>query len=164
MSYNNFKVDFFRNENIGNPPAVSTRRVTAQKVLSATLNWSLNFDLGVAFDGIKFNGASLGNRKIGSADVTAYIVINGNNDVKLDYSRWLDPFGKAGVATVSLDVVAVGVGQHEPAKTVDWDSYKWWLVGAGVVVVLILLAWFLFKTSAGGSIVKGVTNVVKGAI
>jgi len=144
----NFSVEFFNNENIGNPPATSTRRVSATKLVSATLNWSCKWDAGVWMDDLRFNGQNLGKNNEGSADVTSALMLNGNNTVSINYSRWLDWFGKAGVATVTLDVVAETTGVSTPSNN-SYGLSNWvWLLLAGVVVVVVV-GWFLFFTPHG---------------
>jgi hypothetical protein len=159
---NNFVINFFQDQNINNPPAKATRRLTATKIISATLNWNVRMDAGVWFDAISFNGVNLGKAKEGSADVTQYVILNGDNTVTLDYSRWLDPFGKAGVATASLSVISSGaVGQQNAPTTFSLTSLPWWVYGVIVVVVLLVLAWFLMRTSAGGRVVSAFYGTAK---
>jgi len=161
VSAQNFRVIFYEGQGVGNPPAKSTRKVTAQNVTSATLNWSFKPQTGVSFNDIRFNGSIISVKPDGGANVTHLLLANGNNTVELNYSRWVNWFGDAGNATVTLDVIASKVGQTEPSTLFNFGQYKNWAVAIVVLLVLVLVVWFLMKTSMGGKVASAVYGTGK---
>jgi hypothetical protein len=150
----NYKITFWNAEDTFQAPATRSKKLTLQGVQSATLNWNIQPQNGSGFDNIVFNGAIISTQTQGSADVTQYVIANGENLVVLNYREhtltWTGL--RNNVATVSLDVIATSAGQESPSTTFSLSSLPWYVWAGVAVAVLAVIAYVVLKTSAGGKL------------
>ena len=165
----NFKVTFWQAEDTFQAPATRQQKLTVQGVQSATLNWNIQPQNGSGFDNIVFNGAIISTKTQGSADVTQHVIANGQNTVVLNYREhtltWMGL--RNNVATVSLDVIAVSVGQQAPIPNYGFANIPWWVWAIAAAAVIGVIAWFAFKSSIGGkavSLAYGTAKDIAGAV
>jgi hypothetical protein len=135
------RIYFWNNEEISEPPAIRTKEIYFENLISATLHADINLYNAihlVHLDRISLNGVSLpGSSGAEGAhkdyDVT-YIIKNGINEVKLDYSGlWIiGPWGKA---TVWIDVTAEKVSTPIELPKLEW--WQWLLIGG----IGLVIAW-----------------------
>lgn len=152
----NYRVVFWENQDTFQAPAMSSQKLTLQGVQQASLNWNIAPQNGSGFDNIVFNGAIISTKTQGSADVTQYVVANGNNTVALNYREHTLTFLglRNNVATVTLDIIAISAGQQAPTTTYGLDNIPLWVWGIVAAVVIAVIAYFLMKTSVGGKLLS----------
>lgn len=135
----NYHIVFWNAGNTYQAPAINTQKLSLTGVTSARLSWKFSPEGGTVFDNIVFNGTILSTKSQDSADVSMYLIANGDNTVSINYEAgWLNLGGLTGLtptgsATVSLDVTATSAGQQAPSTTYSLSSLPWW---AWVVIAL----------------------------
>ena len=116
-----FNVSFWNSKMTFQAPATSKQTIQVTGLTQATLNWSFNPQNGCGFDNIVFNGVTLSKNTSGSADVTQYVIANGQNTCVFNYRQGtltlLDPAACSGIATVSLSITATSAGESARART-----------------------------------------------
>ena len=177
MSTQNYTVNFFDGGKVKQGGLTQTRKISGTNLMSAVLTYHLKTGTGAVFKAIRFNGslvvasnlsdnAWLNGKKIaeGTVDVTHLVSLNGNNTVNVEvWQGALDAlvFTAVETLTVQLNVVASGVTQQEAPTSNVFDPRTWkipsWLWGIIILLVVIGLVWFLFKTPNGAK----VTNIIK---
>ncbi|MEM2179083.1 MAG: hypothetical protein QW272_09725 [Candidatus Methanomethylicaceae archaeon] len=151
MPIKTWRVYFWKDEEIGSPPAISTKEILFKNLISATLTADINlYNLWhwTHLDSISLNGNILpgssgpdGAHK--TYDVTPYIR-DGVNTVRLDYTGgWL--IGPWGRATVYMDITAEEVKVAIPPTPIKLEWWHWLIIAGFGIAGVYLIASALLK-------------------